>query len=239
MGIKKSGRKDSWTLATLGREGLFLLVTPVLQSRDQACFLRVSWDWLVRTLWGPKIKGREEVSQFCSWDMEVVAHDSSKALARGSYFNLFMHGFSLSAAKAWKPKWEQGLWLLYADGVLEDSLGAEGSNNVGQEIILIHCRQEENSVEAGRHLLVSSFLLVRARFMIPPVDFSFWQTKYCTVFSVIQFCLGPGDLSLPNAQSLGHAVLLSGQTDFWEIYARVWDQLSLRSTMCRGAVCLV
>lgn len=44
MGIKKSGRKDSWTLATLGREGLFLLVTPVLQSRDQACFLRVSWD---------------------------------------------------------------------------------------------------------------------------------------------------------------------------------------------------
>lgn len=38
----------------------------------------------------------------------MVAHDSSKALARGSYFNLFMHGFSLSAAKALKAQVRTG-----------------------------------------------------------------------------------------------------------------------------------
>lgn len=75
---------------------------------------------------------------------------------------------------------------------------------MGQGIVLLHYRQKRNSTEEERHLLVSSFLLARTRFVIPPADF-FQQTEYSAVFGIIQFCVGPRDLSLPNAQPLGHA----------------------------------
>lgn len=85
------------------------------------------------------------------------------------------------------------------------SLGVQRSNNMGQGIVVLHYGQKGSAIEEERHLLVSSFLLARTRFVIPPADF-FQQTEYSAVFSIIQFCLGPRDLSLPNAQPLGHAV---------------------------------
>lgn len=45
----------------------------------------------------------------------------------------------------------------------------------------------------------------RARSVIAPADF-FQQTLYSTVFIFVRLCLGHRDLSLPNAQPLGHAV---------------------------------
>jgi len=76
---------------------------------------------------------------------------------------------------------------------------------VGQGIALLHYGQKGHLAEEERHLLVSFFLLARTRFVIPPADF-FQQTEYSTVCSIVQFCLGLRDLSLPNAQPLEHAV---------------------------------